>query len=56
MESNIQSGVDGFWISGGTGESVLLTDEENMRIAADFGGALQRPSRVHRSRGRIDHQ
>ncbi len=34
MESNIQSGVDGFWISGGTGESVLLTDEENMRIAA----------------------
>ena len=33
MESNIQSGVDGFWISGGTGESVLLTDEENIRIA-----------------------
>ncbi len=33
MESNIQSGVDGFWISGGTGESVLLTDNENMRIA-----------------------
>ena len=32
MESNIQSGVDGFWINGGTGESVLLTEEENIRI------------------------
>jgi N-acetylneuraminate lyase len=33
MEFNIQSGVDGFWVAGGTGESVLLDDEENMRIA-----------------------
>ena len=33
MESNIQSGVDGFWISGGTGESVLLTEDENIRIS-----------------------
>ena len=33
MEFNIQAGVDGFWVAGGTGESVLLDDEENMRIA-----------------------
>ena len=33
MEFNIQAGVHGFWIAGGTGESVLLDDEENMRIA-----------------------
>ena len=31
MESNIQAGVDGFWISGGTGESVLLTEDEVIR-------------------------
>ncbi|MEM7537314.1 MAG: dihydrodipicolinate synthase family protein [Chloroflexota bacterium] len=33
IEFNIQAGVHGFWVAGGTGESVLLTDEENMRIA-----------------------
>lgn len=33
MEFNIQAGVHGFWVAGGTGESVLLTDEDNMRIA-----------------------
>ena len=33
MEYNIQAGVHGFWIAGGTGESVLLDDEENMKIA-----------------------
>ena len=33
LEFNIQSGVHGFWVAGGTGESVLLDDEENMRIA-----------------------
>ena len=33
MEFNIQAGVDGFWVAGGTGESILLTDEENRRIA-----------------------
>lgn len=27
MEYNIQAGVNGFWIAGGTGESVLLSDE-----------------------------
>jgi len=32
MESCIQAGVDGFWVSGGTGESVLLSDEENIRV------------------------
>jgi dihydrodipicolinate synthase/N-acetylneuraminate lyase len=33
MEFDIQSGVHGFWIAGGTGESIFLTDEENNRIA-----------------------
>ena len=33
IEFNIQAGVHGFWIAGGTGESVLLDDEENRRIA-----------------------
>ncbi len=33
MEFNIQAGVHGFWVAGGTGESVLLDDEENMRIS-----------------------
>lgn len=33
MEFNIQAGVHGFWVAGGTGESILLTDEENQRIA-----------------------
>ena len=33
MEHNIRAGVHGFWTAGGTGESVLLSDEENMRIA-----------------------
>ncbi len=34
MEFNIEAGVHGFWIAGGTGESILLSDEENMRIAS----------------------
>lgn len=41
MEFNIQAGVNGFWVAGGTGESVLLDDEENMaiaRAAADQNG------------------
>jgi len=33
IEFNIRSGVDGFWVAGGTGESIFLTDEENNRIA-----------------------
>lgn len=33
MEFNIRAGVQGFWVAGGTGESVLLDDEENRRIA-----------------------
>lgn len=33
MESNIRAGVHGFWVAGGTGESVYLDDEENERIA-----------------------
>ena len=40
VEMNIQAGVHGFWVGGGTGESVLLDDEENYRVAAaaDQGG------------------
>jgi dihydrodipicolinate synthase/N-acetylneuraminate lyase len=33
IEFNVQSGVHGMWMAGGTGESILLTDEENGRIA-----------------------
>ena len=33
MEHNIQAGADGFWITGGTGESVLLSEEEVIQIA-----------------------
>ena len=33
MEFNIQAGVHGFWVAGGTGESVHLDDAENKRIA-----------------------
>lgn len=41
LEFNIRIGVHGFWLAGGTGESVLLDDEDNRRIAeiaADQGG------------------
>lgn len=41
LEFNIQAGVHGFWVAGGTGESVLLDDDENMaiaRAAADQNG------------------
>ena len=33
MELNIRAGVHGFWVAGGTGESILLSDEENGRLA-----------------------
>ena len=33
VEFNIQAGVHGFWVAGGTGESILLDDDENGRIA-----------------------
>ena len=33
IEFNINAGVHGFWVAGGSGESVLLDDEENRRIA-----------------------
>ena len=33
IEFNIESGVHGFWVAGGSGESVVLDDEENQRIA-----------------------
>jgi len=33
MEFDIQAGARGFWVCGGSGESVLLEDEERVRIA-----------------------
>jgi len=33
-EFNIQAGVQGFWVAGGTGESILLDDAENRAIAS----------------------
>ncbi len=33
VEFNVQAGIDGFWVAGGSGESVLLDDRENNRIA-----------------------
>ena len=33
FELNVTAGVHGFWVAGGTGESILLSDEENRRIA-----------------------
>ena len=33
MEDNIVSGAHGFWVAGGTGESVFLSEDENKRIA-----------------------
>ena len=33
MEFDIQAGARGFWVCGGSGESVLLDDEERVRIA-----------------------
>ena len=33
VEYNVRSGAHGFWVAGGAGESVLLEDEENARIA-----------------------
>ena len=33
FEFNVAAGVHGFWVAGGTGESILLSDEENRRIA-----------------------
>ena len=34
IQFNIDAGAHRFWIAGGAGESVLLADEENRRIAA----------------------
>jgi len=33
LDLNIDAGVHGFWVAGGTGESVLLDDEENRHLA-----------------------
>ncbi len=33
LEYNVAAGVHGFWLAGGTGESVYLDDDENRRIA-----------------------
>ena len=51
MEHNIQAGVDGFWITGGTGESVLLSEEEVIRIAPGFRRPVQGQSQDNCPRG-----
>lgn len=33
LEFNLQSGIHGFWLAGGSGESIMLDDEENRRLA-----------------------
>ncbi len=33
IEFHVVAGVDGFWLAGGSGESILLDDDENHRIA-----------------------
>jgi len=33
VEFNIRLGINGFWVAGGSGESILLEDEENSRLA-----------------------
>jgi 4-hydroxy-tetrahydrodipicolinate synthase len=33
LEFNLDAGVHGFWVAGGTGECILLSDEENRRVA-----------------------
>ena len=33
VEFNVKAGVHGFWVCGGTGEGVLLSDDERIRIA-----------------------
>lgn len=46
VEFNIGAGVGGFWVAGGNGESVFLSDEENMRIAEIV---------VNQNKGRINN-
>jgi len=33
LEFNLQSGIHGFWLAGGSGESIMLDDEENRQLA-----------------------
>ena len=33
LEFNIEAGIDGFWVTGGTGEGVFLADDERIRMA-----------------------
>ena len=56
MEYNIQAGVTGFWIAGGTGESVLLDDEENMRISEIARRPESRARQQHHACGRGNHR
>ena len=56
MEFNIQAGVHGFWVAGGTGESILLDDAENRRIADIAADQSPGAHRQHYARGRADHR
>ena len=54
MEDNIQAGVHGFWTAGGTGESVLLTDDENGPYRPGRGRPKPGPDEDHHARGGAD--
>ena len=38
FESNVEAGVHGFWVAGGTGESILLSDASI--LLSDYGHEL----------------
>ncbi len=46
IEFNIQAGVHGFWVAGGTGESILLEDSVNREVAEVM---------ADQSRGRVNN-
>jgi dihydrodipicolinate synthase/N-acetylneuraminate lyase len=64
VEFNLDAGVHGFWVAGGTGESVMLTDEENQRVASIVAETVKDRAKVimhvgapttARSRGLAEH-
>ena len=52
FESNVEAGVHGFWVAGGTGESILLSDGENRRIAEIVADQEPGKSKKYYARGR----
>ena len=46
MEFNIQAGVHGFWVAGGSGEGVLLDDDERIRLAEISADQARRRAKI----------